>query len=67
MEADTRLSDISDALYRVAAKAVIFSGNKLLVVQETEGWYGLPGGGVDHGEEIQQALDSKYQLVRWLT
>jgi 8-oxo-dGTP pyrophosphatase MutT (NUDIX family) len=53
---DVRLSNITDCLYRVSAKAVIVREGKILLVQETEKWWSLPGGGIDHGETVTQAL-----------
>jgi len=47
---DPRLNTIKDCLYRVAIKAVIIQDGKLLITKEREGWYGLPGGGLEHGE-----------------
>jgi 8-oxo-dGTP pyrophosphatase MutT (NUDIX family) len=47
---DPRLLSITDALYRVSCKLLIRSDMKLLVVQESQGWWGLPGGGIDYGE-----------------
>ncbi len=56
-----QLAEIMDCLYRVAVKAVIIESGKLLVVQEDEGWYGLPGGGVDYTETIHKTLDREIQ------
>lgn len=57
MEIDPRLAEISDCLYRISAKAVIVRDATLLLVREKKHmWWGLPGGGVDHGETIEQAL-----------
>jgi ADP-ribose pyrophosphatase YjhB (NUDIX family) len=57
MEIDTRLNDIDDCLYRVAARVLVVQNNKILLVRETDGgWWALPGGGVDHGESIESAL-----------
>jgi 8-oxo-dGTP diphosphatase len=52
-----KLDSIIDCLYRVSAKAVIVQNHKLLLVQENEKWWSLPGGGVDHGETIAAALE----------
>jgi 8-oxo-dGTP diphosphatase len=51
-----RLGAIKSSLYRVSLKAVIVLDNKLLVTRETAGWYNLPGGGLDYGEETDEAL-----------
>jgi ADP-ribose pyrophosphatase YjhB (NUDIX family) len=54
---DENLDKIIDALYRVSAKAVIVQDNKILLVKENiHDWWGLPGGGVDHGESASEAL-----------
>lgn len=54
---DHRLNDIDDCLYRVAVRALIVQGNKILLVKEAaEKWWAFPGGGVDHGEVIESAL-----------
>ncbi len=53
---DPRLGKIIDCLYRISSKAVIIRDNKLMLVQEAEGWYGLPGGGVDHGLSLREGL-----------
>lgn len=41
---------------RVSAKALIVNDDKLLLVLEDDSCWGLPGGGVDHGETIEGAL-----------
>lgn len=57
MDVNPKLNDIDDCLYRVATKALITSGDKVLLVKEIpEMWWGFPGGGVDHGETIEQSL-----------
>src|SRR5690349_20317229 len=50
-------SVFSQCVYRVSAKAVIIIDDKLLLVQEgpADGWE-LPGGGIDHGEQAEEAL-----------
>ncbi len=53
---DPSLDQIADCLYRLSAKAVIIQDGKLLMAKEREGWWGLPGGGIDHGETVEQAL-----------
>lgn len=51
-------SERTDSLIRVSLKSVIFDEQgRLLVVKETgRDWWDLPGGGLDHGESIKQAL-----------
>ena len=50
--------DIPPCFYRVSAKALILdeSKQKFLVVQEADGRWELPGGGIDHGETPTEAL-----------
>jgi ADP-ribose pyrophosphatase YjhB (NUDIX family) len=44
--------------YRVSVKALISNprGQILLVKEDDDPWWGLPGGGMEHGETIEQAL-----------
>ncbi len=57
MKIDSRLNEIDDCLYRVATKALVVNGDKVLLVKEIpEMWWGFPGGGVDHGETAEAAL-----------
>jgi len=44
-------------IYRVSAKAYITNDkNQVLVVRETGDYWGLPGGGLDHGETAEQCI-----------
>ena len=46
-----------DYLFRISLKAVIFDkSGKLLVTNETGRPWHLPGGGLEHGESIEQGL-----------
>ena len=47
-----------DYLFRVSLKAVIFNeNNEVLIVKESDrDWWDIPGGGMDHGESIKEAL-----------
>ncbi len=57
MKVDPRLNEIDDCLYRVATKAIITQGDRVLMVKEIpEMWWAFPGGGVDHGETIESSL-----------
>ena len=57
MNVDPRLVAIDTCLYRVSVKAVIVSDGKLLLVKEEEDeWRSFPGGGIDYGESVDQAL-----------
>lgn len=53
---DGREWEIPDAFYRISIKVLILSeDDELLVVQDTtNGTWEVPGGGLDHGESIQQ-------------
>ncbi len=54
---DPRLNKIDDCLYRVAVRVIIIHANKVLLIkEETDDWWALPGGGVNHGETIESAL-----------
>jgi 8-oxo-dGTP diphosphatase len=54
---DPRLNDIDDCLYRVAIRVLIVQDDKVLLVKEADdGWWALPGGGVDHGETVESTL-----------
>ena len=48
----------ADYLYRISLKALIRNEKgKILVVKETgRDWWDLPGGGMDHSEDIKTAL-----------
>ena len=48
----------SDSLIRVTLKAVILDdkGRILVVKERGRDWWDIPGGGIDHGETIEQAL-----------
>lgn len=57
MDVDSRLNDMDDCLYRVATKAMVVNGDKVLLVKEIpEMWWGFPGGGVEHGETVEMSL-----------
>lgn len=51
-------TDQKDDVFRVSLKSVIFNHNgEVLVVKEAgRDWWDIPGGGIDHGESIKQAL-----------
>lgn len=53
---DGREWEIPDAFYRISIKVLIKDQNdRLLVVQDTtNGTWEVPGGGLDHGETIEQ-------------
>ena len=45
-----------DCSYRVSAKAIILIDNKLLLIRENGNNWDLPGGGIEHLEELEDAL-----------
>lgn len=50
-------SNYPDAYYRVSAKVVIKAGDgKVLLVKEHNDYWVLPGGGIGHGESIENAI-----------
>ena len=57
MQIDPKLIDIDKCLYRVSVKALIIDKDKILLVKEWDDeWWSFPGGGIEHGESMQQAL-----------
>jgi 8-oxo-dGTP pyrophosphatase MutT (NUDIX family) len=57
MDINPKLNEIDDCLYRVATKAIITENDKVLLVKEIpEMWWGFPGGGVVHGEDVHTSL-----------
>jgi 8-oxo-dGTP pyrophosphatase MutT (NUDIX family) len=53
----------SDCFYRVSIKALILdeTRTKFLIVQETSGFWELPGGGLEYGEKPAEALKREIQ------
>lgn len=47
-----------DFLFRVSLKAVIFNeeGHVLVVKENGRDWWDIPGGGMEHGESLKEAL-----------
>jgi 8-oxo-dGTP pyrophosphatase MutT (NUDIX family) len=57
MHIDSRLNDIDDCLYRVAARVLVIQNDRVLLIKESsDDWWALPGGGIDHGETVELAL-----------
>jgi 8-oxo-dGTP pyrophosphatase MutT (NUDIX family) len=57
MQIDPRLNDIDDCLYRVAIRVLIVQNDRVLLVKEnSDEWWALPGGGVGHGETVESSL-----------
>lgn len=52
------MEDIKNGFYRVSAKGLILdeTGRKFLVIREDNGWWELPGGGLDWGERVEDCL-----------
>jgi 8-oxo-dGTP pyrophosphatase MutT (NUDIX family) len=50
--------EVPNCYYRVSIKALVLdeTRTKFLLVQEKDGRWELPGGGLDHGEKIHEAL-----------
>lgn len=48
----------TDYLYRISIKCLIKNdkGEVLVVKEDGRNWWDLPGGGMDHGEDIKQAI-----------
>lgn len=53
---DPRIAAIDKCLYRLTQKIAVIEDQKILVTYESEGWYSLPGGGAEFGEDLKQAL-----------
>ena len=51
------VTKIIDCLYRVTLKAIVINDKKLLMTREKEGFYSLPGGGLDYNEDFNEALE----------
>lgn len=48
---------LKDCFYRISVKALILDSEKrFLLVREDNGFWELPGGGLDHGEEPHACL-----------
>lgn len=43
-------------IHRTAVRAIIIEEEKILMVRSTLGYYKLPGGGVEEGESLKEAL-----------
>lgn len=56
------MNPAQNTMYRLTAKAVIYNADgKVLLLRESNGEWGLPGGGVDHGEDIVAGLTRELQ------
>ena len=48
-------------MYRVAIRVLIIQDERVLLVREHDGWWSPPGGGIDHGETIESALNREVE------
>lgn len=53
---DPRLAEVASSLYRLTAKGVVVKDGRIFLVHEPEGWWGLPGGGMEYGESPADTL-----------
>ena len=62
-------SEIPKTYYRVSVKALILNetGNKFLIVLEDNGWWELPGGGLDWPEAPEECLKREIEEEIGLT
>lgn len=61
--------NIPNSFYRVSIKALILdeTGTKFLVILEDNGWWELPGGGLDWGESVEQCIKRELSEEMGLT
>lgn len=48
---------MSEKLFNVGVKAIIMRGDKVLIVNNTKGFWEVPGGRMDDDETIEQTLE----------
>ena len=59
---------VKECYYRVSAKAMIRDKDwRFALAKEDTGYWDIPGGGVDHWEEIHDALKREIMEEMWLT
>ncbi|MFT5849767.1 MAG: 8-oxo-dGTP diphosphatase [Patiriisocius sp.] len=62
------MSEIPECFYRVSVKALVLNENrdKFLIMQEDNGWWDLPGGGLDWGtlpqDDVVREIDEEMAL-----
>ncbi len=50
--------DINDAWYRISAKAIVYNENgDILLCKESNGVWDIPGGWLDHGENVLNCIE----------
>lgn len=61
--------EIPNGFYRVSIKALILDDTrtKFLTIREDNGWWELPGGGLDFGETIEQCIKRELKEESGLT
>jgi 8-oxo-dGTP diphosphatase len=64
MSAKQKSQDFPDSFYRVSVKGLVVRDGKILLLKESpklSGQWELPGGGLDFGEDIHEALRREVQ------
>ncbi|MFA6251104.1 MAG: NUDIX hydrolase [Candidatus Paceibacterota bacterium] len=61
--------EVPNSFYRVSVKGLIFDENreKFLIIKEDNGWWELPGGGLDWEESVEDALRREIKEEMGLT
>jgi 8-oxo-dGTP pyrophosphatase MutT (NUDIX family) len=67
MTSDTVPTRYPACFYRVSAKAIILHRGRLLLVRESSKRWDLPGGGVEHYEDLHKALERELKEELGLT
>jgi len=57
------MNNIPDCFYRISIKALVLNEtrDKFLIMQEEDGWWDLPGGGLDWGASPQKDIAREIQ------
>ena len=57
------MNNIPDCFYRISIKALVLNEtrDKFLIMQEDDGWWDLPGGGLDWGASPQEDIAREIQ------
>ncbi|HSX06725.1 MAG TPA: NUDIX hydrolase [Candidatus Saccharimonadia bacterium] len=60
--------DTTPCTYRISVKAVIKdAADRVMLVRQTDGYWELPGGGLEHSENVRKALAREIQEETGLT